>query len=260
MSIETLLIITAVIVGLWLLYKLQLPKARTRELAMIVWSSFGPYSRVDDAEKNLRLSCEVVFGKEESEKQHEEWIKEHVDNFKIWEKEGDLESALNMMTKGLIISARGPAFNEAYQKFHDEIMSQGLEAMESLNKEFLEEGGHRLEAEKQEDGSTQFVYKKILSDEEIEQKEKERNQTILKGIGQGLLEKQTEEAELLVEFMKKVWKEEAGEEIETPEKIGQVWLGLTNMANEDPDSDISKTFTQLNKAAIPTELEEDENE
>jgi TPR repeat protein len=254
-----LLIIIVVIVGLWLRYKSQLPKAKTRELAMIVWSSFGPYSSADDAETSLRRALGAVFGKEEGVEQHEEWIKGHIENFNTWEKEGNLDTRLNRMIKGLMISARGSIFNEARQNCSEKLLSEGEEAMETLNKEFLEKGGKRLEYAKREDGSTGIIYKKILSDEEIKKKEEERNQTIAKGIGQGLLENQTKEGKQLVEFLKKVWREDIGGEIETAIEIGDAWWGLFSMQSAEPDSDRAKTFNELNDACDPPKKENNEN-
>ena len=62
-----------------------------------------------------------------------------------------------------------------------------------------------------------------------------------------------------MEFLKKVWREDIGGEIETAEEIGKAWWGLFNMKLEEPDSDRAKTFNELNDACHPPEQENNEN-
>jgi len=256
---KIILLVVIVFVGIWLRYKSQLPKAKTRELAMIVWASFGPYSSADDAANILRRALGGVFGKDEGVEQHEEWINGHIENFNTWEKEGNLDTQLNRMIKGLMISARGSAFNEARQNSIEQVLSEGEEAMGVLNKEILEPMGTKLEYGKTEDGSTAIMYKNIVSDEEIKKREKKRLQDIWEGIGHGVLNNQTKEGKQLVEYLKKVAREDLGEEIETAEEIGKIWWGLFNMNVAEPDSDRAKVFCELTDLADPPEQENNEN-
>ena len=98
-----------------------------------------------------------------------------------------------------------------------------------------------------------------MSDEEIKKREKKRLQDIWEGIGHGVLNNQTKEGKQLVEYLKKVAREDLGEEIETAEEIGKIWWGLFNMNVAEPDSDRAKVFCELTDLADPPEQENNEN-
>lgn len=237
---------------------IQAPRRNTQRLAMTVWAAYGPYSSAKDAEDRPRTVARVVLGSE-GFKENEEWVQGHVENFHEWEKEGRYESGENLMRKGLLLTAYGSAFNEAFEKVRAEYIAQAQEAAESLNKGLLEEGGHRIEKVMGPDGNVDFAFKKIWSDEQIEQKKKEDGEAILNAIGNNLLQDPSDEAKELVEFLRIVYRQntdDTDKELETPQELGQVWTVCLTILSEDPCSEVAKTFRVLNEAWRPPESDD----
>ena len=99
----------------------------------------------------------------------------------------------------VLVSALVVVFWRYFQRIRNErIVAKSLEAMERLNKDLFEEGGHRLEMVKQSDGTTQLVYRQIWSDEEIQRKKEEDGEAIVNAIGQNLLKSQSDAAKELI--------------------------------------------------------------
>lgn len=225
-------------------------KPKTKTLAMAVWAAFGPYQTAEKAEDYLRTAIEVVFGSEGVAK-HEEWIRGHGENYRQWEAEERLEESQNLLRKGLLLSAHGPAFNEAFRNFKKLFRSKAVKSMEWINKEYLENTGHRLEVTETEDDPFKIMYKKIWSDEKIAENEKEVSEGILMAIGTNLLNDESEEAKNLVEFLEMVYEINIDEELEKERAIGGMWLGCLEIENEDANSEIAKEFRVLNNAWQP---------
>lgn len=231
----------------------QAPRKNTQHLVMTVWAAYGPYSTAENAEDVLRTAVRIILGSE-GKKENEEWVQGHVGNFHEWEKEGRFESGENLMRKGLLLTAYGSAFNEAFEKIRAEYITQAQEAAENLNKDLLEEGGHRIEKVMGPDGNVDFAFKKIWSDEEIEQKKKEDGEAILNAIGNNLLQDQSDEGKELVEFLRIVYRQntdDADRELKTAQELGQVWTACLTVSIEDPSSEVTKIFRVLNEAWRP---------
>jgi len=149
------------------------------------------------------------------------------------------------MRNGLLLTAYGTAFNDAFEKVKAESVAQAQAGMEILNKDFLEEGGHRLETVTQPDGKVDFVYKKLWSDEKIEEKEKGDNEVLLNTVGNNLLTDQSEEGKELTEFLRMVYQQHMDKEIQTPRELGKAWWACFSLLTEEPESEIAKTFKVL---------------
>jgi hypothetical protein len=127
-------------------------------------------------------------------------------------------------------------------------IAEGLAAMDSLNKDLLEAGGHKLELARQPDGSLGIEYKKIWSDDAIEEKRKQDDEAFVSGIGNGLLSASSEEARALVAFLTEVYEANTGEKAESAYAIGRAWLACFAVKNEKPESDLAQRFEELNEA------------
>jgi hypothetical protein len=253
--IVLILAIAAGVIGLPALRRFQAPKAGTERLAITVWAAFGPYESAQDAEDSLRRAGRAVFGSNGVD-EHEEWIQGHVRNFKEWEAEDRFVAAHNFMRNGLLLTGYGQPFEKACQTVKEEIVNRGLEAMEHINKDFLEAGGHKLEAVKQPDGSLQFMYKQIWSDEEIKRKERQDSEAVLNAIGRNLSEDQSNEAKKLLAFLSNVYQTNMGKDLETPKDVGAIWFACLEVVDKDPDSEVAQTFKVLNDAWTSTRAKE----
>jgi len=200
-SIIIFLVIGGLVVITFLTIRwIRAPKPKTRHLAMTVWAAYGPYDGAGDAEDSLRRAVQAVFGNE-GKADHEEWVKGHVENFRKWEEERRFQKAEKLMRNGLLHTAYGNAFTATCNLVQAEALAEVEKGIEWMNKDFLEEGGHRLEAAKQTDGTTQVMYKQIWSDEEIQRKKKEDGEAILNAIGNNLLKDKSKEAQELITFL-----------------------------------------------------------
>jgi len=201
-----------------------------------VWAAQGPFDSGEESAAAMRHAYLAVFGAEEAEKRGMvEAISKHASaydsNPAAWEqnRQQAMQSA-NTETEEFVTIAKG------------------LAAIDSLNKDFLESGGHKLELARQSHGSMGIAYKKIWSDEAIEEKKKQDNEAIVSGIGKGLLEDNSEEARALVAFLAEIYKANTEEEEISASAIGRAWLACFTMKNEDPDSDLARKFERLNDA------------
>jgi hypothetical protein len=185
-TIKGLMIAAVVVVVVFLARRLQAPRSGTQRLAITVWAAFGPYDSADAASDSLRWASRAVFGKIGTTK-HQEWMDGHIKNFREWEARGSFEKMQKIMRGGLLRSANGHAFETACQRFRDEAMRDVTPIMESLNS-VLEKTGHKLESAKRPNGTYDVLYKKIWSDDEIEQKDREVGEAALNEIGNNLLE------------------------------------------------------------------------
>ncbi|MCW5786080.1 MAG: hypothetical protein KIT49_01060 [Nitrospira sp.] len=193
----------------------------------------------------MRWASRAVFGPKEIA-EHENWILGHAENFRAWEVEGCFSKAHEMMRKGLLLCAYGAAFEKACQGYKDEAMADASQIIDSFNKD-LEKSGHKMEPAKQPDGTYQVLLKKILSDEEIERKDREFGEKLLNVIGNNLLEDQSPEAIQLRKFLGAVYQTNVGMSVETPKQVGIAWLACLEAQDKDPNSEIAKTFRALNK-------------
>lgn len=250
-AIKVLVVAAVVVLALLVLMRYQAPRVRTQRLAMTVWSAYGPYDSAESAADCLRFATRAVFGKEGAAI-HEKWVEGHIENFRTWQADGSFQRMQKIMRAGLQLTAYGPAFKAACQQFREETVAQATEAAEQLNKGFLKDWGHKIEAVKQRDGLTKFVYKDILSDEEIERKERELGESVFNAIGQNLLEGQSTEAKQLLAFLSQVHQANMGKDLETPKDVGIIWFACLQVLAKKPDSQVAQTFKVLNDAWTAT--------
>jgi hypothetical protein len=137
-----------------------------------------------------------------------------------------------------------------------QIITQGLQAMESLNK-ILENGGHKLEVVKQPDGSHQVIYKQIWSDEEIAKNDQEFGERLFNSMGRKLLDAQSIEAKLLLLFLKNEYQTNTNMNLEISKDIGVAWFACQKVASKNPDSEFAQMFTELNDAWMKTILDKE---
>ena len=133
----------------------------------------------------------------------------------------------------------------------ERIIARGIDAMDRLNED-LEKTGHKLEAVKQPDGTVQFVSKQMWSDEEIKRKERQDSEAVLNAIGGNLFEDQSNEAKQLLEFLRVVYKTNMGKNLEARKEAGAIWFACSEVVDQDPDSEVARTFTVLNDAWTAT--------
>jgi hypothetical protein len=226
---------------------LQAPRAGSERLVMTVWAAFGPFSSAESAETNLRHVARIVFG-EQGIGAHEQWIRGHGENFRAWEADGSLESAQKIMCGGLRTNMYGKTYMEAYAATRQSFVEQVKEGTAWLNKDFLEQTGHRLEPVEQADGSLNVQHKKIWSDEQIEQKKREDNDAILNAVGKNISNDESVEARRLLAFLSNVYAANADKEIKTARDIGLAWLPCLKLEDQAPNSELAKTFKGLNDA------------
>lgn len=245
-AIKGLVVTALVLLAYWAVRRFQAPKPGTEHLAMTVWAAFGPYDTAELSEKGLRWASRAVFGPEEV-MLHEKWIMGHAENFRAWEIEGSFSKTLELMRKGLLLSAHGHAFESACQRYRNEAMADASKIIESFNKD-LEQTGHKMQSVKQPDGTYRVLNKKIWSDEEIERKNREVGELLLIAIGNNLLKDQSPEANQLLNFLGVVYQTNMDAPLETPKQVGTAWMACLEAQNKDSDSEVAKTFRVLNNA------------
>lgn len=233
-----LLVVVVLVALLWQWYRSHIFKRASGLARRVfpVWAAQGPFDTGEESAATMRYAYLAVFGAEEAEKMGMAGaISKHAAAYdsdpEAWEqnRQEAIQSA-NSETEEFVTIAKG------------------LAAMDSLNKDFLESGGHKLELTRQSDGSLGIAYKKIWSDEAIEEKKKQDNEAIVSGIGKGLLDDNSEEARALVAFLADIYKANSGAEDISASTIGRAWLACFTMKNEEPDSDLAQEFERLNEA------------
>lgn len=245
-AVKGLVAIAFVILLYWVINRFQTPREGTEHLAMTVWAAFGPYESAELSEKGLRRACRAVFGREGSF-EHEKWILGHVENFHSWEAEGCFGKGHEMMRKGLKLTAYGPAFDSACQRYRDEVISDASGIIASVNED-LGKSGHRMEATKQPDGTYQLRLKQIWSNEQIERTDREMGEQLLSAIGNNLLEDPSPAAKQLQTFLGSVYETSVGVPIKTAKEIGIAWLACLETKDKDPNSEVATIFRILNTA------------
>ena len=234
-------------IAIVVLYWLQAPRAGTERLVMAVWAAFGPYSSAEDAEKNLRRVARIVFG-EQGIGEHEQWVQGHGENFRLWEVDGRFERMQKAMCGGMRTNMYGKAYREAYAAVRQSFIEQVKEGAAWLNNDFLERTGHRLEPVEQADGSFVVQHKKIWSDEQIEKKEREVDNAIANTIGTNISNDESIEARRLLAFLANVYSVNTDKEMKTPRDIGLAWFACLQLGDQEPNSELAKTFKSLNDA------------
>jgi hypothetical protein len=129
-----LLVVLAAVTFL-LLRHFQQPKANTERLAMTVWAGFGPHPTVEDAEDAFRRACLAVFGPD-GVREHESWMNKHIENFRAGEKRGIFHRAQRIMRAGLLLTAYGRPYQEAFEALRSQAATDAQAALKSLASQF----------------------------------------------------------------------------------------------------------------------------
>ena len=117
--------------------------------------------------------------------------------------------------------------------------------MESINKDWLEPAGRKLQAVKQPDGSLQFMFKQIWSDEDIKRSKEENAKAVLTAIGNRLMADESPEAAALLAFLGSVHEASTGTALVEPKDVGKVWAVCLTAINEQPESELAETESEL---------------
>ena len=153
----TVIVVFGIALAIWLWWRSRIFYSASDMAKQVfpVWAAQGPFDSGAESAAAMRNAYLAVLGTDQTEEMAD-GIEGHATAYdadpETWEEtrrtalEGASSDALTL--------------------------AEGISAAESINKEFIEDRGHRLEFTKQPDGSTAAVYKQTLSDEEIEKKEK----------------------------------------------------------------------------------------
>lgn len=246
---DTLMIVLIVIVvAIWLV---MWWRSRVRNLAsgmaqqvFPVWAAQGPFESGRQSATAMRYAYIAALGPEQAESmtdaigKHEQAFDEDPAQ---WEqvRQTSLRSS-NSGTADLITIA------------------EGLAAMDALNKDLLEEGGHKLEYARNADGSVGIAYKQLWSDEEIAEKKERDRDALTSAVGTKLLDNSSREAHELVQFLSERSKDQLGSEASSAEAIGAMFIACSTMQSEYPELELSKEFERLYTAYQATLAESDD--
>lgn len=165
--ILVILVVGAILAApLWQWYRSRIFKRASGLARRVfpVWAAQGPFDSGEESAAAMRYAYLAVFGSEEAERMG---MMEAVAN----------HAAAYDRNPGAWEQNRQKAMRSANSETEEFVtIAKGLAAMDSLNKDFLESGGHKLELATQSDGSLGIAYKKIWSDEAIEEKKKQDNE------------------------------------------------------------------------------------
>jgi len=223
---------------LWILWRQYIYRQVSKMAKKIfpVWAGQGPFENGTESARAMKAAYAAVLGPEKAAEAQES-INEHQIIY-----DQDPDTWENLRKESL----------QASREINDYItIAEGLAAMESINKDILEGGGHRLETVTNENGGTDFVYKKIWSDEEIKKHEEETNDAILIGLGETLINTDTPEAQALLGFIVSIYSAAHEKEPETAKDIGNIFLNCITVCDEEPDDEICIEFQKLYDAYSP---------
>lgn len=207
-----------------------------------VWAGQGPFENGTESAAAFKAAYTVVMGQEETNKNEETFLKHQIayDN--------DPDTWENLRKESIAIS----------DELDDLItMAKGLTAMDRLNEDILEGGGHRLELVTNEQGETNIAYKQIWTDEEIEKHREETNDAILIGLGESLLNSDTPEAKELLGFLVGLYTAAHDKEPETAKDIGNIFFNCITVCSDEPDDEVCIEFKELYDAYSPEDNESD---
>jgi hypothetical protein len=234
-SILSSVIIAAISVLLWRWSKshaLQRARGLARQV-FPVWAAQGPFESGADSAAAMRYASIAVLGPEQAEGMGDA-IAKHAAAY-----DGDPSSwEENRQTA---IQATGP------ETANFVTIAQGLAAMDRLNKDTLEAGGHRLEYTRRSDGSLGLVQKKIWSDEAIEEQKKRNSETVAAAVGNDFLGDPSPEARSLVAFLAEAYETNTGLKAASASAIGRAWFACLSIKDERPESAFARKFDRLNE-------------
>ena len=228
--------IIALLVWLWWRKHIFNLAAQMSKNLFPVWAGQGPFENGAESAAAFKAAYTVVMGKEETNNNADTFTKHQIayDNDpNTWE---------NLRIKSI---AESDEINDLIT------MANALTAMDSLNEDLLEGGGHRLELVTNEDGENNIAYKQIWTDEEIEKHEEETNDSILIGLGESLLNSDSAEAKELLGFLVSLYSAAHNKEPENAKDIGNVFFNCITVCSDETDDEICMEFQELYDAYSP---------
>lgn len=243
-SIQTVLLILLVVAALgvllWRWYKSHIFEGASGLVRQVlpVWAAQGPFESGYESAAAMRSASLAVLGPEETERTG--MAKALAKHAAVYDSSPTEWERIRQEATRLA----GPKT----EKFVT--ISKGLAAMDSLNKDFLADSGHKFEFARQPDGTLGLSYKKLWSEEAIDEKRKQDNEALVSGIGNALLNDSSEEACALVAFLADLYRASRGDEAVSASAIGRAWLACSTVevANGELESELAQEFSRLNEA------------
>jgi hypothetical protein len=205
-----------------------------------VWAAQGPFESGAESAAAMRRAYLAILGPEKTE--------EMADAIAVH------EAGYDDNPEGWEETRRAAIENSSSDVIE---LAKGITAAESLNKDIHESVGRRFEFTKLPDGRTDIVNRQIWSDEEIAEQKKEDIDGIVLGIGNGLINDTSTEAQEFVQFLGDIYYQKTQKEPDT-KAIGETWLELLSWSDEEPDSELSRKFENLNYARAATSQKAEE--
>jgi hypothetical protein len=237
---QIVLMLLLIAASVTIAFKLWVRSRATAEVAEVtrevypVWAAQGPFETGAQSAVAMRYAYVAVRGSEEAERMAAA-IGKHAQSY-----DADPGTWERLRHDSLKLS--GPKTDDYVT------IARGLAAADSLNKDLLEGGGHKIELNRQPDGRLTFAYKQIWTDDEIQRKKKTDAEAITKSIGTNLLGDSSVEGRRLLQFLIDLHRANPESGPETPIALGHLWFACLNFAQENPDSDVAKKFTLFNDA------------
>ncbi|GEM_PF-1207684 len=231
---------------LWFLWRQYIFRqaAKIAQKVFPVWAGQGPFESGAESACAMKAAYAAVLGPEKAAE-----VRESIEKHQV-AYDQDPNTWENFRKESL----------QASREINDYItVAEGLSAMESINKDILEGGGHRLEAVTNKNGGMDFVYKQIWSDDEVKNHNEETNKTIINAFGDGLLNTDTEAAKELLYFIVSIYRSAHDKDPETAYDIGGILFNCISYSDENPNDEISVEFRRLYEAYLPEEDEEEKN-
>jgi hypothetical protein len=250
-----LILIAIVVIALigWLWWRKHIfnQAAQMSKTLFPVWAGQGPFENGAESAAAFKAAYTVVMGKEEADKNKDTFLKHQIAY------ENDPDTWENLRKESI---AESDEINDLIT------IANGLTAMDRLNEDILEGGGHRLELVTNENGETNIAYKQIWTDEEIEKHKKETiekhkketNEAILIGLGETLLNTDTPEAQALLGFLVSLYSAAHEKEPESAKDIGNIFLNCITVCREEADDEICIEFQKLCDAYSPEDEESED--
>jgi len=237
--------IAAGCVLLWFLWRQYIfhQASKMAQKVFPVWAGQGPFENGAESARAMKAAYTAVMGPEKAAEAQDS-IKKHQIVY-----DQDPQTWENLRKESL----------QASREINDFItVAEGIAAMDSINEDILEGGGHRLEVVTNEKGAMDFVYKQIWSDEEIEKHKEETNDAILIGLGESVLKSETPEGKELLGFLVELYSVAHERDPETAKDIGTIFINCISACNDDSEDEICIEFNRLYNA-YSLEDEEQEN-
>lgn len=229
---------------LWFLWRQSIfhQASKMAQKVFPVWAGQGPFESGAESARAMKSAYTAVMGPKNAAEAQDS-IEKHQIAY-----DQDPETWENLRKESM----------QANREINDYItIAEGLAAMEIINEDILEGGGHQLDVVTNEKGGMDFVYKQIWTDEKIKKHEEELNKTIINSLGEGLLNTDMDEAKELLYFIVSLHRSAHEKDPETAYEIGSILFNCISYNDENPEEEISKEFCKLYEAYLPDDDDEE---